>query len=70
MTRDHNGERVQPRDVLDEAELHVYAAQHGGPGWPLTVGTCTRCGNGGIPLDTYLCHWCSRDVYTEMGGAA
>jgi hypothetical protein len=68
--RDHNGEKVTPRDVLDENELAVYAAQHGGPTRPLTVGTCTRCHAGGIPLDTYLCWTCARDVFREMGGAA
>ena len=68
--RDRDGERVDPRSVLTDEELLVLAARNGGPGWPLTAGTCTRCGNGGIPLDTYLCHWCSRDVYAEMGGAA
>jgi ribosomal protein S27AE len=68
--RDHDGDRETPRDVLDEAELAVYAAQHGGPTWPLTAGTCSRCGNGGIRLDHYLCWHCAREVYVEMGGAA
>jgi hypothetical protein len=68
--RDRNGDRVTARDVLTDEELHVYAAQHGGPTWPLTAGTCTRCDAGGIPLDTYLCHSCARAVWAEMGGAA